>query len=110
MSVCYHNMGSSSVAKDDHQNETTIVPSLTLQNIFDKHKINKLKLLKIDCEGSEYEILYNALTNTLSNIQYLQGEFHAVKDSGAKNHPEKLKEFCKKYIPAENIVVNIAYI
>ncbi len=106
MSICYHNMGGSSVSNDGNQNENTAVPSVTLQSILDEHKIDTLKLLKIDCEGSEYEILYNALPKTLSSIKHLHGEFHNKQDSDPKNYPEKLKEFCEKYITAENIVVN----
>ncbi len=108
MSVCYHNMGGSRVSTDSKQTESIKIPSVTLQNIFDQYKINKLKLLKIDCEGSEYEILYNTLPKTLMNIEYLKGEFHTVKDSDVKNCPEQLIEFCGKYISPENIVVNIS--
>ncbi len=100
-------MGCSHVSTNDNQAES-VVPSVSLQDVFGQHKIKKLKLLKIDCEGSEYEILYNTSPKTLMNIEYLQGEFHRLKDGDEKNCPEKLIEFCEKYIPSENIVVNIA--
>ncbi|TXJ56789.1 FkbM family methyltransferase [Brachyspira aalborgi] len=60
--------------------ENSQVESITLEEIFKKYNINKLKLLKIDCEGSEYEILYNADTNLLKNIENLRGEFHENKN------------------------------
>ncbi|MES1198081.1 MAG: FkbM family methyltransferase [Chitinophagaceae bacterium] len=39
-------------------------------------KIEKCDLLKIDCEGSEYEILYSAKPETINKINKIVGEFH----------------------------------
>ena len=63
------------IVTDNH--DTITVNSMTLDNIFEMFKLDKVKLLKIDCEGSEYEILYN--TNNLSNIEYIRAEFHINK-------------------------------
>ncbi|MDR1418168.1 MAG: FkbM family methyltransferase [Endomicrobium sp.] len=52
------------------------VKSITLDEIFKRHNINECKLLKIDCEGAEYEILYNTKLENLKNINHLRGEFH----------------------------------
>lgn len=38
--------------------------------------VPKCDLLKIDCEGSEYEILYSSSPETLKKIQKIVGEFH----------------------------------
>lgn len=38
---------------------------------------DKLRLLKIDCEGSEYDIL-NSSKDLLPRIESLRGEFHIV--------------------------------
>jgi FkbM family methyltransferase len=56
---------------------TTGIPSNTLDHIFDSLRIGKCKLLKIDCEGSEYEILFS--TRSLAKVEYLSGEFHQNK-------------------------------
>jgi FkbM family methyltransferase len=53
---------------------TTGIPSTTLDHIFDLIGVDKCKLLKIDCEGSEYEILLS--TRSLAKVEYLSGEFH----------------------------------
>ena len=51
------------------------VPVITLDNLFISLKIEEqCKLLKIDTEGAEYDILYH--TNMLGNIKYVVGEFH----------------------------------
>ena len=39
------------------QMKTIRVSCVTLQEIFDKHQLERCHLLKMDCEGSEYEIL-----------------------------------------------------
>lgn len=78
--------------------ENSQVESITLEEIFKKYNINKLKLLKIDCEGSEYEILYNANTNLLKNIENLRGEFHENKNLTDEYDIDKLCEYVSKYI------------
>lgn len=50
------------------------IPSITLDAIFTKNNIKLCKLLKIDCEGSEYEILFN--TSKITLIKHIIGEFH----------------------------------
>ena len=78
--------------------ENSQVESITLEEIFKKYNINKLKLLKIDCEGSEYEILYNVNTDILNNIENLIGEFHENKDLTDEYDIDKLCEYVSKYI------------
>lgn len=48
--------------------------STTLDSIFRERGVDSCKLLKIDVEGSEYEILMNA--RCLSKVEFLAGEFH----------------------------------
>ena len=49
--------------------------SITLDEIFDRYAIARCKLLKIDCEGAEHEILTN--TSVLDGVEWLSGEFHS---------------------------------
>ncbi len=84
-----------------------ITSSITLDQIFDKYNIQHCKLLKMDCEGSEYEILYNANPETLKKCENLRAEFHTntplVQQFGTT---DKLLEFTKQYI--KNIKICIA--
>ncbi len=57
----------------------------TLKNIFTCNKIDKCNLLKIDCEGAEYEILYNTPKEYLKRIETIVAELH-FKD---RNEPLK---------------------
>lgn len=79
-----------------------IVKSLTLDSIFKKYHIKKCKLLKIDCEGSEYEILMHS--KQLRRVEYLSGEFHFNKYLKKQGYsPKRLFDYCKRFIKAENI-------
>ncbi len=46
--------------------------------------IPRCDLLKIDCEGSEYEIFYTSTTETLKKVRRIVGEFHP-RDKDKKN-------------------------
>jgi len=50
------------------------VPSTTLDAVFRELIPNRCKLLKIDCEGMEHEILHT--TTVMKSVDYLRGEFH----------------------------------
>ena len=69
------------------------VQSITFDDIFKKYNINKCKLLKIDCEGAEYEILYNASKENLKKCENMRREFH-----GCIDEEKQLYEYCSKYI------------
>lgn len=78
------------------------IPSQTLDNIFNEHNIKLCKLLKIDCEGSEYEILFN--TSKIKFIQNLIGEFHTNNYLINKGYSSLLLE---NYLIKNGIRVNI---
>jgi hypothetical protein len=51
-----------------------VAPSLSLDQIFEKHGLQRCALLKIDCEGAEEEIVRN--TRALPRIDRICGELH----------------------------------
>lgn len=51
-------------------------PVLTLEDIFSRYGVETCHFLKIDCEGSEYEILLNAHEDTLRRIRMIAMEYH----------------------------------
>ena len=80
------------------------IKSTTLENIMTKHKIKELKLLKIDCKGSEYEILYNTNEEILKRIKSLRGEFHENKRLTEEYDVENLYSYVRQYIDDVKVV------
>ncbi len=65
----------------DSQLKTVQVPCVTLPEIFDKHQLKRCNLLKMDCEGSEFEILYNCPVSYLHRIDQMAMETHGRKEA-----------------------------
>lgn len=79
------------------------VKSITLDDIFDQNGIDRCKLLKIDCEGSEHEILKT--TTKLGRIEWISGEFHINSHLEAQGHSiEGLVDHLRGHIPSDHIV------
>lgn len=58
------------------------VEVLTLDEIFDQCAIDACELLKLDCEGAEYEILAGASTGTLRKVRAIVAEYHVGLNAG----------------------------
>ncbi len=74
--------------------------STTLEQIFEKEKIGHCGLLKLDCEGSEYDILHSAPKSIFDKIQAIFLEYHEWSEKGLadalKTHLEKMGFKVKK--------------
>src|SRR3989344_3542063 len=68
---------------------------LSLKDIFDANSISVCHLLKMDCEGAEYEILYNAPDECFKKIKEIRLEYHN-HESSQNNNGECLKNFLEK--------------
>ena len=62
-------------SSDNPVNNDNIPPTLTLQNIVEAFGI-KSGILKIDCEGCEYEVILNCPSGILSLFTMIQIEYH----------------------------------
>lgn len=91
------------MALRDHDYFT--VESTTLDRVFEAHAIAACRLLKIDCEGAEHEILTTA--TCLDRVEYLSGEFHINRHLEAQGYStEKLIARCREFIPAKKLKVS----
>jgi FkbM family methyltransferase len=54
------------------------IPCTTLSDIIDANNIERVDLLKMDCEGSEYEILYGAPKRCLQQVREIRMEYHNI--------------------------------
>lgn len=52
------------------------VKAITLNEIFVRHKLEHIDFLKIDCEGAEYDLLYNAPDVVFRKIGKISMEYH----------------------------------
>ncbi len=52
------------------------VPSITLAQVFERLAITQCDLLKLDCEGAEYMILFSTPEEALNKIQRVVMEYH----------------------------------
>lgn len=56
------------------------VHTTTLERIFVENDITKCDILKVDCEGSEYQIMEAVPSEILRRIRYITMEFHITDD------------------------------
>jgi len=58
--------------------EHVSVPSLSLADVFEAHALQAVDLLKMDCEGAEYEILDAAMPAPLDRVRRIAMEAHTL--------------------------------
>jgi len=66
---------------------------VTLDGVFRDFSIERCDLLKLDCEGAEYEIVYSAPKEKLERIKRITMEYHC----GMNQHkPDQLAEYLRQ--------------
>ena len=66
----------------------------TLKEIFDRHRLDSIDMLKMNCEGAEYEILESCSDAELKRITNIRLEYHILKDP--ERNGESLSRFLEK--------------
>lgn len=61
-------------------NEKIVVPASRLDDVFAENDVERIDLLKIDCEGGEYDILATARDETFDRIENIVLEYHGIED------------------------------
>lgn len=67
---------SASIFDNELGSDIEVVPSMTLSAILNKNQINQIDFLKLDCEGAEYEIIYQSPLEVLRKIKNVAIETH----------------------------------
>lgn len=95
ITVCHRAVGSASeltlsVERNDQEvhassflfagGEKRTVPCDRLEEVFSRHELPEVDLLKIDCEGGEYEILLSAPSDLFRRIRHIVFEAHPIPD------------------------------
>ncbi len=58
----------------------TVLPAISLTRIIMENNLDKIDLLKMDCEGSEYDIIRNTSPEILKRATFMAIEVHDVDD------------------------------
>jgi FkbM family methyltransferase len=66
------------------------VPCITLAEILESNQLERVDLLKMDIEGSEYEVLYETTASVFARIREIRMEYHNLGSNG-RNAPELQK-------------------
>lgn len=106
MAASRHNTGGASAIKSTFGHSPIVrdIETITLDEVFSMHAIDRCKLLKIDCEGMEFEILPQA--GVLDRVEYLSGEFHHSTEIARGGWtPTRLHEFCGSQFEKEKLTV-----
>ena len=79
----------------DSSNEKDIhgiveVEAISMAGVFDQHQIESLDIVKLDCEGAEYEILMNTSAEVFNKIDRIIMEYHDIDE---EYHHQKLASF-----------------
>jgi FkbM family methyltransferase len=67
----------SDYALDGGKRQSEMIECTTLDEIFATNRIECCQLLKLDCEGTELEILANSSPETLKRVMKIVGEYHS---------------------------------
>ena len=62
------------------------VACVSLATIFQKNEIEACDLLKLDCEGAEFELLYSCPPASIAKVQRIAMEVHEGKEEGHNMH------------------------
>jgi len=93
--------GGHSVIKSSSNSEKEEVETITLSEIMSSYNFTNFDLIKIDIEGAEYEVIYNAPKDVLRSISFVTMEAHEIDEE--KNNPQHLK----KFLEANEFAVNL---
>ena len=95
ISLDVKNTGSSSCFKKDSGFLVETVPTICLDSIITNNNIKKIKFLKVDCEGAEFDIFENSKLIHEIEIENIGIEIHSFMKSHGKD-VELLKTLIKK--------------
>jgi FkbM family methyltransferase len=85
---------SASVEASAKEPDRATVRATTLRAAFAAHGLERLDLLKLDCEGSEYDVLYEAPPEILAKVDALAIETH--RSEGPRRNKAALVAFLRE--------------
>jgi len=92
LQISQEDLNHSTIRAIEPTGESQSIQTTTLERIFYKNRIEKCDLIKIDCEGSEFDIIYNAPKEIFNKTSNIFLEYHDWIEGENSN---KLKDFLK---------------
>lgn len=86
---------SASIFDNKTEPDQVEVQSTTLEAILKKNRLNKIDFLKLDCEGSEYDIVYGAPSEVLDKVSVIALETH--KGTKTNENRDALANYLKQH-------------
>ena len=65
-------------SNSEQEPDAVEVECVTLAGILEKNGIDFIDLLKVDCEGGEYDLIYSASEESLNRVRTIRMEFHEI--------------------------------
>lgn len=86
-------------------NKKIRVEAKSLTSILEENKLSRVDLLKLDCEGSEYDIIYNTDASVLQKVSIMVIEVHQIDDDrynlNALDHYLSSIGYVNQYFPVQ---------
>ena len=84
---------SASLFDNQYGTDEETVQATSLENVFTQYQLTKIDLLKLDCEGAEYNILYKTPPQLFTKINCIALETHPGKE--AHENKASLEKYLK---------------
>jgi FkbM family methyltransferase len=81
------------VLEDKTTNKKITINCISLVDVFEDNSLDRCDILKMNCEGAEYEILYNTPKEYLAKVKRIRVDYH---DFNPKDKHEELIKFLEK--------------
>ena len=98
----YGNFGTCSSSSITTGPRSIEVPSITLENIFKENQIEECDLLKMDCEGGEYDIILRSNEDVFKKIRTIALEYHIIEEHKVEDIVSFLKNNGYQILLREN--------
>lgn len=83
------------VNEDTSKSRVRAVPTISLPDLFAKYNIDRCHILKIDCEGAEWQCFKNVADDVLDRIEYIIGEIHPDTTAPTERSPLEFLDVLK---------------
>lgn len=85
--------GNSGGHRVESEGDEVIEKTYTLEDVMDAMGFDRVDVLKLDCEGSEFSILNNCKVSTLKKIGCIVGEYHSTRDVFIERVGKRLEKY-----------------